>query len=214
MNIQQIICLLKAYFIENWKRDLWLFGITVLFAMLFPSFISTLMIVYIWLFAEKLWNPLHNPTAKMHFLTIPAGYREKTTAYLLLYNIYFIPVLVLSAFAGWGIMSLEPIQRVWFYHADFPKLIPLLSSMYIIGSTLFFGNIYFKKNASLKIIAAYILAFLLSVVLFIAVNILSDTMSFQFMFATPMMPNWHILGPVIILFFYFLSYLRLKETEA
>lgn len=213
MNIQQIIFLWKAYFIENWKRDLWFFEIAILFAILFPSSIHTLMLVYMFIYAEKLWTPMHTHTARMHFLTTPAGYKEKTTAYILLYNAYFIPVTILSLFIGWAIISNIPVQSIWFYH-DFPNLKPLLPAIYIVGSTIFFGNIYFKKNASLKILVAYLLGGLLMISLFFTVAGLTDSLTPNTLFATPIKTNWYILGPIIILFFYFLSYMRLKETEA
>ena len=213
MNTQQIIHLWKAYFFENWKRDLCWFAITALCSMIFDSSIQTLLLFILLVFASKSFAHLHHPAARMRYLTLPAGCQEKVTAQLLLFNLYVIPALILSAFIGWSIMRIPVIQSHWFVQSDFPELLPLTAHLYIEGSIYFFCSIYFKKQTLIKMIGVYFAGVLLSFLPFILILLFSKVIAFHYITIYLGLP-WHIVGPVVVLFFYFLSYLRLTETEA
>ena len=213
MNTQQIIHLWKAFFFENWKRDLCWFAITALCSMIFDSSIQTLLLFILLVFASKSFAHLHHPAARRRYLTLPAGCQEKVTAQLLLFNLYVIPALILSAFIGWSIMRIPVIQSHWFVQSDFPELLPLTAHLYIEGSILFFCSIYFKKQTLIKMIGVYFAGIFISWLPFLLLLLLTSTISVHYVPVFMSIP-WHIVGPVVILFFYFLSYLRFKETEA
>lgn len=111
MNIKNIKNLFNAYFIENWKTDLFQFGILaaiVLFGMLtsnlggndnnIPVVVSSILLM---IYPERLFRNLHGASSKIHYLSIPASTGEKLLVNMLLANIYMVALAVLACGVGW-----------------------------------------------------------------------------------------------------------------
>ena len=215
MNLQHIKNLEKAYFVENWKRDLWFFGLSALFSFFAPALIKTAILIFVCIFTEKVLEPLLKQQRLSHYLMIPASRGEKVTSQILLYNLYFIPGLVLSSYAGWLISHFTLQRTMLLIPSDYPSMFPYLYYLYLIAASFFFGYLYFRKNAAAKILGCYILTcFLLiaiPVLVALCLNVPADKISIRFPLSKELL--W-IVAPIYAVFFYILSYLRYRETEA
>lgn len=242
MNIKNIKNLFKAYFIENWKTDLFQFGILaaiVLFGTLtsnsggtysnIPVVISSIMLM---IYPDRLFRNLHSSSPKIHYLSIPASTGEKVLVNMLLANIYMVAVVVLACAVGYGLAHLYWIMRgfdVAFHHG--PHIYPSgVLFIYTMLSVFFFGSIYFRKRTTLSTFGVGLLIITLFSVLF------NLTMWVNGMTLIPKDAAFHdyvwsldnsvdisekveetllyVLMGVMIVYFYALSFLRLRETEA
>ncbi|MCR4857940.1 MAG: hypothetical protein K5890_07070 [Bacteroidales bacterium] len=242
MNIKNIMNLLKAYFIENWKTDLFQFGILatiILFSGLTPghpmsvfNLALVLAITFLVIYPERLFRNLHSSSPKIHYLSIPASNGEKVVTNMLLANVYFVALLALSCALGLALVHLYWKVRglggpvLWvhgFFEAD------NILMLFVTISVFFFGSIYFRKRTTLSTIGVGLLVVTLFFIL------LSLTMWVNGMTLIPEGANFHdyfwdfdfsysmsdkasdILGytlcSVAIVYFYTLSFLRMKETE-
>ncbi|MDD4002010.1 MAG: hypothetical protein PHU35_04395 [Bacteroidales bacterium] len=89
--------------------------------------------------------------------------------------------------------------------------------LYLLMAIFFFGSIFYKKNAGLKmglfIFVAVIVFAIMSGIIFILIGYENNYMSNNDLFS-PSAYYDNIIGIVISLFFIGLSYLRLTEEQA
>ncbi len=244
MNIQNIKKLLKAYFIENWRRDiLWTFGIVAIVSFLYTVFCGfdewtnpATMIAGILLafFPQRVFGHLNNSSSRIHYLMIPANYKEKVTVNFLLVNVYAILGLAFSLFVGYSLgylavrfTALYPLTEgsfLSFFDRMFLDIDPLLNVCLLL-SALFFGSIYFKKRTTLKTLACCVIIMLFFAILLFVVtwlnlwHIVDGQIAFYHetgrSYALMSHHNFSIaVKAIAIVFFYALSFLRMKETEA
>lgn len=244
MNIQNIKHLLKAYFIENWRRDiLWTFGIVAIISFLYTVFCGfnewtnpATMIAGILLafFPQRVFGHLNNPSSRIHYLMIPANYKEKVTVNFMLVNVYATLGLALSLFTGYSLgylairfTALYPLtvgSYLSFFDRMFLDIDPLLNVCLLL-SILFFGSIYFKKRTTLKTLACCVIVMLIFAILVFVVTWLNlwHIVDRQIAFyresgrchALMSRHSFSIaVKAIAIVFFYALSFLRMKETEA
>lgn len=242
MNIKNIKNLFKAYFIENWKTDLFQFGILaaiVLFGTLtsnsggtysnIPVAISSIMLM---IYPDRLFRNLHSSSPKIHYLSIPASNGEKVLVNMLLANIYMVAVVVLACVVGYGLAHLYWIMRgfdVAFHHG--PHIYPSgVLFIYTMLSVFFFGSIYFRKRTTLStfgvsLLIGLIFSILFSLILWVNgmmlvpkgaafhdyVWSLDDSVDISEKVEETLL---YVLMGVMIVYFYALSFLRLRETEA
>lgn len=241
MNIKNITNLLKAYFIENWKTDLFQLGILSAVILIgsilnggvedMSSFAMTVAVIFLMIYPERLFRNLHGNSSKIHYLTIPASNGEKVVANMLLTNIYFVAVVVLACALGLGLAHLYLTARgmggLRFQpNTYWDRILVIYAGL----SVFFFGSIYFRKRTTLSTIGVGLLVVTLFFIL------LSLTMWVNGMTLIPEGANFHdyfwdfdfsysmsdkasdILGytlcSVAIVYFYTLSFLKMKETEA
>lgn len=242
MNIKNIKNLFNAYFIENWKTDLFQFGILaaiVLFGTLtsnsggtysnIPVVISSIMLM---IYPDRLFRNLHSSSPKIHYLSIPASNGEKVLVNMLLANIYMVAVVVLACAVGYGLAHLYWIMRgfdVAFHHG--PHIYPSgVLFIYTMLSVFFFGSIYFRRRTTLSTFGVGLLIVTFFSVLFTLtmwVNgmtlIPKDAAFHDYMWDVSFSSSLsdttssimaYITMAVTIIFFYALSFLRMKETEA
>lgn len=242
MNIKNIKNLFNAYFIENWKTDLFQFGILVaivLFGLLtsnlggndnnVPVVVSS---IFLMIYPERLFRNLHGASSKIHYLSIPASTGEKVLVNMLLANIYMVAVVVLACAVGYGLAYLYWVMR-GFEGAAF--LGPHIYSsgallIYTMLSFFFFGSIYFRKRTTLYTFGVSLLIGLIFSILFSLILWVNGMM------LVPKGAAFHdyvwsldysvdisekveetllyVLMGVMIVYFYALSFLRLRETEA
>lgn len=238
MNTKNITNLLKAYFIESWKTDLFQFGILVaivLFGtimngagMQFAIFCAT---IFLMIYPERLFRNLHSNSPKIHYLSIPASNSEKVVANMLLANIYYIAGLALSCVIGFGLAHLYLTMRGY----DGVNLGTFINGngillIYSLLAVFFFGSVYFRKRTTLSTIGVgmligMIFATLFSLVLWVNGMILipKDAVfgDYRWSFDFPEDLSERFLNVLFylslsaeIIYFYALSFLRLKETEA
>ncbi|MBR6131722.1 MAG: hypothetical protein IKQ20_07675 [Bacteroidales bacterium] len=242
MNIKNIKNLFNAYFIENWKTDLFQFGILaaiVLFGTLtsnsggsdsnVPVVVSSIVLM---IYPERLFRNLHSASSKIHYLSIPASTGEKVLVNMLLANIYMVALAVLACGVGYGLAYLYWIMR-GFEGAAFlgPHIYPSgVLFIYTMLSVFFFGSIYFRKRTTLSTFGVSLLIGLIFSILFSLILWVNGMM------LVPKGAAFHdyvwsldysvdisekveetllyVLMGVMIVYFYALSFLRLRETEA
>ena len=243
MNINNIIKLIKAYFYENWQKDvLFSFLIVMVLAMLWVPFqlfdgmlftvICTIMVV---LFPTRAFGKLHHPASRMHYLMIPANNNEKVVANMFLANVYFVAGMIISIIIGTllgnGIQYLRNPEM----YAPFSKIIndifmdfsgePIMM-LFLFIAISFFASIYFKKSPFWKMILTL---FVISVVISIIMGVT------EWLNALAVVPeeirkgNYFMVEDTVvnsdswlfylktglgIVYFYAMSFLRMRETEA
>lgn len=240
MNSKNISNLLKAYFIENWKTDLYQFGMLaaiVFFGALingsntYLNFSLFILVIFLMIYPERLFRNLHSNSPKIHYLTIPASNGEKIVTNMLLANIYYVVGLVMASALGLALAHLYMIARGY----DGIELYNILDAntvlmIYTSLSIFFFGSIYFRKRTTISTIGVGLLiGTIFSIIIFttIFVNGLTlipegssfndfiwnydstSTISESAIDAFP-----YIIMSAGIIYFYAMSFLRLKETEA
>lgn len=243
MNTKNIANLLKSYFIENWKTDLFQFGIlaaVVLFGTImngrggnlnFPIMVS---LIFLMIYPERLFRNLHSNSPKIHYLSVPASNSEKVVTNMLLANIYYVVGLVISCALGLALAHLYLKVRGYdglclhnyMFDGNGAGILLIFASL----AVFFFGSIYFRRRTTLSTIGVGMLIgmiFSVLVTLTLWLNGLtlipkdaafgdyiwsfdssisiSDTMEKVMVYVGL---------SVGIVYFYALSFLRLKETEA
>ncbi|MBR4919142.1 MAG: hypothetical protein IKZ52_08010 [Bacteroidales bacterium] len=234
MNIQNIKNLLKTYFIENWKTDLFQFGmlmVIVLFGTImssrgnlnFPIFVAS---IFLMIYPERLFRNLHGNSSKIHYLSIPASNSEKVLANLVLANVYYVVGLIVSCCLGLGLaqlyITLRGFESLHFYTALNGVGVMLLC---VLLAMFFFGSIYFRRKTTLAtlgvslligtiIITLYALTLWINGIILIPKDaVYNDYMWSYSSYVIPDAVQMIVLGLVTV-FFYALSFLRMKETEA
>lgn len=198
--------------------------------------------VIIWMvLAGTTYKMMSNQPRAMAYLTLPASTAEKTVITIAYLNIYYFILISVSSFIGFYIgqllhnaIAILPFFRdligspnghtfslssVEFSSGNPSKL--LYNLMWV--SIMLFGSIYFKKNAILKTLLT---AFVFGFAIFILDMIVISSASYAFNLSSmnymnfPDIPEWienvtyYAVPSVITLFFWFMTYLRLRETEA
>ena len=175
----------------------------------------------------------------MAYLTLPASAAEKTVVTVAYLNVYYVLLILVSSLVGFylgqllqNLIAVIPFFRDLFGSSGGHTL--ALSSISFDGfgndllyltmglSIMLFGSIYFRRYAILKtllVFCGFIFAiFILDMVVISSASYASDLSISNVNF--PDMPEWaetmiEIMVPcVFTLFFWFMTYIRLRETEA
>ncbi|MCQ2286379.1 MAG: hypothetical protein MJZ76_05855 [Bacteroidales bacterium] len=244
MNINNIKNLFRTYFIENWKRDTWYFGVLAVIACLstYNSLTTTIsarlcLTVLALYYAARSFIELKRPSNCIHYLMIPASYQEKVVTKIFLANFYFVGCGILAIITGELVgNSLNRLTHpdcttfLWSLNDGATSIVYILGT-YVLMSIFFFTSVYFKGTNILKtILIGGVTCFLVTILVVstVALNLYAMSMSNE--------PNYNYdiisteivnLAPhlktfifeilpslVCILFFYTMSFIRLKETEA
>ena len=235
ISLSRLKNLFIEYIILNWKRDLIVFGIFFLLNILsgyyskFDSLVNshgavwTVMIILL----SRLFKFVENKHRKINYFLTPANIKEKFTANILISHLYFpllviIPI-VLGFNAGRFISAFYDHSIFTFYDVE------LLDYSYIlflfgIQSIFMFGALFFKKRGVLKTFLCLIGLFIIGVIivfrLFIVLDLIRPNNSDDFVFVldklfdnTVFASIFQIINYLVILFFWTLSYFRLKRME-
>lgn len=241
MNIDNIKKLFQAYFIENGRRDLiWIFGVTAIIILcmnlLSPYGNGTadifIVLINLCIFPERFFHYLSNPSKSIHYLMIPANSREKVTVGIILLNIYLIIGLFISLFIGYSlsylILNLSGAENLpaFMSRYTFGNNIGIIA-MWTVLSVFFFGAIYFRKKSTITTFGVWLLmnfalSMIVMLVLFLNVRFATGAglRSISYNLASNDLSEnsakglFCIVNIMMIVFFYALSFLRLKETEA
>lgn len=234
MNTNRIKLLFQRYFLENKKKDLLMFSIFILISIFCGVTNSTevgyfLFVILLLLYSGRVFEMLKHPATGGHYLMIPASTGEKVLSGIILTNIYYLGVLWLIINSGiflgihirqWitpdFLLSIETSADMQhLFQIDFQMVI-----LYFLYTSVFmFGSVYFRRQA----IGKTLLTILALAIFFIAIDsslLYYFANSSQISFSSNVLPvyNWNEwMGNVMIVFailyFWMLTYFRLKETE-
>jgi hypothetical protein len=242
MNINNIIKLIKAYFYENWQKDIYYsFAIVATVAMfslgfgIFSSrFAIILAAVLTMLQPIKLFGNLYQSSSRMHYLTIPASNSEKVVTNMLLFNVYFVLLMVLALcvgfLLGYGIGYVRNPEMLRYNWGILKEMVSntRIEYLYFFSSlaVVFFASIYFKKNPFWKLVLTGVVVSLvlgaiaastewLNVVLTVPAEIRNGNY-YKSIEHVSQSPGWfqYVACCVSMVYFYALSFLRMRETEA
>jgi hypothetical protein len=239
LSLTRIKHLLNRYFIENWKKDLYV-GL-VLLVIAFASnpmagFSGFVYMVMVLLYTGRIFGNLAHKESAQHYLMIPASTSEKLIVNLFLSHIYYVLLLLVFLVSGILLRAfiLSPFCETFncFSFLDAKKSMFSFSS-YVsflsFQSILAFGSVYFRKNAFIKTllsIAAFFFFLVMLVIFIFRLNpdsltpLMDEFKVMQESFMINRMLNYKtsfcistIIYIVITCFFWMLSYFRLRETE-
>ena len=243
MNINNIIKLIKAYFYENWQKDVFYsFLIIMVLAVLWVPFqlfdgalFTLICAVMVVLFPTRAFGKLHQSSSRMQYLMIPASNSEKVVANMFLANVYYVAGIVISiivgTFLGYGIQYLKDpemclsysqiIKDVFMGFDKWPFMLLFLSI-----AISFFASVYFKKNPFWKMILT---SFVISIVLSAIMGATEWLNALAVVPAEIRKGNYYMVKETVasdhnwlfyletglgIVYFYAMSFLRMRETEA
>ena len=189
--------------------------------------------------AGTTFKMMSNQPRAMAYLTLPASTAEKTVVTVAYLNIYYVLLVTVSSLVGFffgqllqNLIAIIPFFRDLFGSrgghtlalstVSFKELGINLLSLTCGLSVLLFGSIYFRRHAILKTLlvsCGFIFAvFILDMIVISSVSYTSDLSIINVNF--PDIPEWVetmieiTFSCVFTLFFWFMTYLRLRETEA
>ncbi len=197
-------------------------------------------VVFMVYYPCRFFSKLHQPSSRIHFLMTPVTNAEKVVTGMFLTNIYFVAGIVLSVligqilgygimnvyrpgiFAPCGIHNLGEFLKMQVLPYDGETVLMFFASI----STMFFAAIYFKKSPFWKLMLA---GFAISLVFG---AIMAGTEWLNVLLTVPAeirngnyykvehnivtSSNWfpYVALSVAIVYFYAMSFLRMRETEA
>ncbi len=236
MNKARIKLLFLRFFRENWKKDLLFFSIFFAISILggarnSSEFVFTMFTFCFIYFAGISFSVLKNRFSGEHYLMIPANGLEKVSVNIILVNLYYGVILWVLANIGvllgvfirqfltpdfiFSPVTMADLQNI--FHIDAEWVL-----FYLLCSAIFtFGSVYFKRRAIIKtigvIFAFFSLIFLIDGLLihFFIKDIYHFKCNFYIDKESLFSTRWAVMviEIIIILFFWGLTYLRLKETE-
>lgn len=234
MNTKNIFNLIRRYFIESGRKDITTFVLIVLtitlisFFSVSGSISDSLMVFLLFLmgvvYAGRIFNIFQPVGRAIHYLTIPASNIEKTIANGFLVYIYFNILLIVALLLGNFLGGIAHKLLAPEYHYTFymPFSLDNLIMTLVFESIFLFGSIYFKQHAAIKTTLVILAFFLFFIILDTALVgryfIHSNPESIKE--AENVFNN--INGDLIeytasilaFVFFNFMTWLRLRETEA
>lgn len=239
-SIDRFWLLLKGTIVENKYKDLRLALVMMAVIAFFAEFgiycfnysIINFPVVAVAIFiASVSFKRLGDLASGINYLMIPASTVEKTAVNIIYTQLYLFVILTISALIGYyagqvlHFLTMEDFTNgatLHFAPINFENFGWYLLILTFWQSVAIFGSVYFKKLAIVKTlltIGAYGMVLIFFWISLAA--ILSNFVEFD----TQLNFNWHITNNgasivmliahiVGILFFWFMTYLRLRETEA
>ncbi len=231
MHIKNII---NEYLISNWRRDLLSIGLSAgicafTLTLLNSSDLAMVCTIVVLLVASRMFWKLGTPSSAIQYITIPASTAEKWLGNILIVNVYAVlltfTAAVIGSTAAYFVRPLF-INETYSLSEPYMEWIRNLSASQILTfftwiSVFFFGSVYFRRKAAVKTCVTILVGFIALFILVLAtllINIGPHGMwSYQGEEVAYRVVTWSwrwVIDSVIIAYFYGLSYLRLRETEA
>jgi len=237
ISFYRIGLLFKRYFSENWKKDIIVAAIIFAVEMLTSLEQETssmswfLLFVFFMLYSGRIFGMLGKPQRAINYLMLPASGCEKLTVNLILSHFYYPVLLIVASCLGIWTSSF----LCYFIYDEFTfKSIDFMGTSTIWGveiwyfalflllsnAVMMFGSVYFRKAAVIKTLlceAAFIAAFMM---VFSGIWLISLRNGFILRRIDQLPAEWLVnvivsaIMIVEIVFFWLLSFFRLKETEA
>lgn len=225
MNIHNLVNLTRRYFMESGRKDITTF-LTVVLIIAIIDFIqplgvnNTFMILVLnimgIIYAGHVFGIFQPISKTIHYLTIPASSGEKTLLNACLVYLYYNALLVAALFLG-SILG-ELLRKLIISSYEFRLYFPLtwneLFTLLTFESVFMFGSIYFRTHPVVKTLL-WMLA--VSMGLFLVDSSIMTFYSPKSIFTFSQFDMDRIrlyISIVIFVFFNFMTWLRLRETEA
>lgn len=239
MNAENIINLLKRHFIENGLKDLRSF-VTIILIIGFCSFCQAYgstpepFVGFIWVIitivtASRIYGELYPTNRAMSYVMIPCSTTEKYLVNSILvfvyYNILFFVSITLGQWLGALVHDLVWGTRVF----NFTTLLSsdgfvVISVLLAIESIATFGSVYFRKHAFWKtLLAIFAISIAFAILDGIYISITFKMPLIQALMNVQINDGTFVGCPdgieflfvfIIFIFFNFMTWLRLRETEA
>ena len=219
-------------------------GIMAFFGLVSSSFkdydvLGFINVIVLLVLAGTTFKMLTSQPRAMAYLTLPASAAEKTVVTIAYLNIYYFLLLSVSSFVGYyfgqllqNLIAVIPFVRdIFGFDGDhvfnlsavsFDGFGDNLLALTTVISVLLFGSLYFRKHAILKTLLVFC-GFAFAILILDMIVIASVTSGFSltaYNFDLPDTPQWlhtfidYAVPSIITLFFWFMTYIRLRETEA
>lgn len=225
MNIHNLVNLTRRYFMESGRKDITTF-LTVVLIIAIIDFIQplgvndTFMILVLnimgIIYAGRVFGIFQPISKTIHYLTIPASSGEKTLINACLVYLYYNALLVAALFLG-SVLG-ELLRKLIISSYEFRLYFPLtwneLFTLLTFESIFMFGSIYFRTHPVVKTLL-WMLA--VSMGLFLVDSSIMNFYSSKSIFKFSQLDIERIrlyISIVIFVFFNFMTWLRLRETEA
>ncbi len=231
VSLYRLKYLFLQYFIINWKRDLKTFSILFLIKIIFtylhfPFPDELIVVIMSIIFAGNIFNFLNNKHQGISYLMLPLNTVEKVFVNIILVHAYYSLMLLLACFSGEIIGHLFYTLRTGLVFI-FPDAVGELFSydfllqLIAIQSIFIFTSVYFRKNAILKTLFVFVIVFFILVFIigYMLIRLHMGNISEPFLMniIAGLMEKYTLIfsafNYIIILFFWILSYFRLRETE-
>lgn len=237
-SFHRVGLLMKNIFLQNWKRDLciflcmmggmaiWKWLSVVLFqrGCLFLTYqpINFAVAATVFCLASLTFRRLSNQSSGIMYLTLPASTLEKVVVAILQVQVYYFLLLFLPGLAGY-VLSLcmlapmYPSENVFF----FIKLIEWEGFGYNLlaltagASVMLFASVYFRKLALLWSSLIGFAVIFVTIVIDTAIARFFDGMMVRScqLSQSGREAMYIMIFSLITLFFWFMTWLRLRETE-
>ena len=229
-NIIRFWNLCKRDFKINMKTDLIMFPIMGLGGSLFSikelSYFPIITGCMLFLLAFRIFTEYTKKTSRSQILLLPVSNLERFLSVFFRAFIYYPILLIVSLLLGTLIIT--SIFYILKYPVNFDQVMDLSLGIfycfwrvfilfYLLMLLFFFGSIFYKKNAGIKmgllIFIAIIILAIMAVIIFKIIGYQNNYMNNNDIFS-PSVYYDSIIGIVISLFLIGLSYLRLTEEQA
>ena len=230
ISLNRMKYLFIEYFVTHWKRDLFIF----LGLFLIQSIISSLNFLFIGAFAVTVmsiilcgtFNFLHKGSQGMNYLLNPANTEEKVIVNLSIVHIYYNIMLLIPCVLGWflGLSLSSGVDFIFILsEVEGSAYFTIIEGLFVIQSVFLFSAIYFKKHAILK--TSLLFVGFLFVIVIVSLVMLANSEIVQQVAATFDSENLknellekysllaHVVNWITVIFFWVVSYFRLRETE-
>ena len=197
-------------------------------------------VVFMVYYPCRFFSKLHQPSSRIHFLMTPVTNAEKVVTGMLLTNIYFVAGIVLSVligqilgygivnmykpdiFAPYGIHNLGEFLKWQVLYIDGEAVLMFFAGI----SIMFFAAIYFKKSPFWKLLLAGFVISLVFGAIMASVEWLNVLLTvpaeirnghyYKVEHNIATSSDWfmYVAYSVTIVYFYAMSFLRMRETEA
>ena len=198
-------------------------------------FASFFLIIY---YPCRLFSKLHKPSSRMHYLLLPATNGEKLVTGMFLANVYYVLGIVLSLtiglLLGYGILYLVKPEIFGFHEMCLGRFFKdyILAYgknallVYASISIMFFAAIYFKKSPFWKLLlTGFIVSMVFGAIMFgvewlnVVTTVPAEIRNGNYYKTEHYIctsDKWfsYVVSCVSIVYFYAMSFLRMKETEA
>lgn len=239
MNAENIINLLKRHFIENGRKDLRAFiGIILIigfcsFCQAYGStpepFVGFLWVIITIVNASRIYGVLYPTNHAMSYMMIPCSTTEKYFVNSILvfvyYNILFFVSITLGQWLGAIVHDLAWKTQVFNFttmlSSDALVIISLLLAM---ESIVMFGSVYFKKHVFWKtLLSFFIISMAIAILDGIYISLTFKMPLIQAIMNAQINDGTFVECPsgigylfvfITFIFFNFMTWLRLRETEA
>jgi hypothetical protein len=225
MNTRNLVNLTRRYFIEGGRKDITTFLMVILIIAILDfiqplgvsnTFMLLVLNIMAILYAGRIFSIFQPVSKTIHYLTIPASSAEKTLFNACLVYLYYNVLLVAALFLGsvLGELLRKLIISSYEFNLFFPITWNELFTLLTFESVFIFGSIYFKTHPVVKTLL-WMLA--VSLVLFLVDSSIMNIYNRKAFISASTIDIERIrlyICIVIFVFFNFMTWLRLRETEA